>query len=373
MMFVFAGPMLASRYLILKNISYYYFYCKYLIIMIFDDGEEVINCARFESLHSSKDDIFSHEQDPEVSRLFTSSPPLHVAAASYNDYSLIKMDTITAGDDDDSTKTKKKDDVGKAAAPGNRLLKLLGNPDSNSSDIFAKCAIPPKPVIPTVEDGQENSAPISALTAMLTDPKKRQKNNVASADSSEVTIYLPDRGEMTLSLKYTNTVQQTIRIILKKHKNEGIRPALQYGQPEQYELRLHEGDGLPDEDFDLEGEKQLIEYGKETEYCLCDAFDDDFEMAKVIDASGAGRETVVPDSIRGSMGIGGARANNVVSVFIHHMAPLNIVVESPTKTLRDLLLTIAKKHRLRLYTDTFEFVVNQDEKERLQVRRAFLF
>ena len=42
------------------------------------------------------------------------------------------------------------------------------------------------------------------------------------------------------------------------------------------------GDGLPDEDFELEVDKQLDKYGKETEYCLCEILDDDFVMAKVI-------------------------------------------------------------------------------------------
>ena len=100
---------------------------------------------------------------------------------------------------------------------------------------------------------------------------------------------------MVLNINYTNTVEQIIRIILRTHKNESMRPALQYDQPEQYELRLHEGDGIPDEDFELERDKQLEEYGKETEYCLCDAFDDDFVMEKVIGTSGGG-------------GIGGAGA-----------------------------------------------------------------
>ena len=83
---------------------------------------------------------------------------------------------------------------------------------------------------------------------------------------------------MTLNINYSNTVEQIIRTILRVHKSEGMRPALQYGQPDQYELRLHEGDGCPDEDFELERDKQLSEYGKETEYCLCEAFDDDFQQ-----------------------------------------------------------------------------------------------
>jgi len=69
---------------------------------------------------------------------------------------------------------------------------------------------------------------------------------------------------MEVSINYSSTVEQVIRLILREHKREGLRPALQYDQPEQYELRLHEGDGLPDEDFFLEREKPLSEYGKET-------------------------------------------------------------------------------------------------------------
>lgn len=69
---------------------------------------------------------------------------------------------------------------------------------------------------------------------------------------------------MEVAINYSSTVEQVIRNILKAHKREGLRPALQYTQPEQYELRLHEGDGMPDEDFFLERGKPLSEYGKET-------------------------------------------------------------------------------------------------------------
>ncbi len=111
-----------------------------------------------------------------------------------------------------------------------------------------------------------------------------------------------------IAINYTNQVGQIIRNILKAHRKEGLQPALNYSKPEIYELRLHEGksygvlesviwlgDGLPDEDFALEPDKQLAEYGKETEYCLCDISDDDFVQAKLISTGDdeSGRESDV--------------------------------------------------------------------------------
>jgi hypothetical protein len=146
-------------------------------------------------------------------------------------------------------------------------------------------------------DGRKHSTPpapapsfSSLLTRSLIAPESGKGSK--GKGGTTVTIYLPDRcvlfctvllfcvltylifyvllyhclssGEMEVSINYSSTVEQVIRLILKAHKQEGIRPALQYNQPEQYELRLHEGDGMPDEDFFLERQKPLSEYGKET-------------------------------------------------------------------------------------------------------------
>jgi len=46
-----------------------------------------------------------------------------------------------------------------------------------------------------------------------------------------------------------STVEESIQTILSTHQAEERDPTLYYGHPECYELRLHDADGLPDEDF----------------------------------------------------------------------------------------------------------------------------
>ena len=47
----------------------------------------------------------------------------------------------------------------------------------------------------------------------------------------------------------TSTVDESIQEILRTHQSESLQPPLYYGHPECYELRLHDADGYPDEDF----------------------------------------------------------------------------------------------------------------------------
>ena len=90
-------------------------------------------------------------------------------------------------------------------------------------------------------------------------------------------------------------------------------------------------------------------------------------LAKTIAPSGGSRDTVIAGvggpNHRGSVDASG----NTIAVFIAHMSPMTIPVASSTTTLRDLLPLIAKKHRLRLYTDHYEFIITQDEQERLNL------
>ena len=62
-------------------------------------------------------------------------------------------------------------------------------------------------------------------------------------------VYLPSRDEMKIELYEVSTVEESIETILRTHRAESRLPALYYGHPECYELRLHDQDGLPDEDF----------------------------------------------------------------------------------------------------------------------------
>ena len=46
-----------------------------------------------------------------------------------------------------------------------------------------------------------------------------------------------------------STVDEAIQELLRVHQANARQPTLYYGHPECYELRLHDSDGIPDEDF----------------------------------------------------------------------------------------------------------------------------
>ena len=52
-----------------------------------------------------------------------------------------------------------------------------------------------------------------------------------------------------MQLYDVSTVDECIQETLRAHQTENIDPPLYYGHPECYELRLHDSDGYPDEDF----------------------------------------------------------------------------------------------------------------------------
>jgi hypothetical protein len=63
-----------------------------------------------------------------------------------------------------------------------------------------------------------------------------------AAGNVRLKIYLPDRRPMELRVSKLATVEETIRASLDR----GIRRGL---KAERYELRMHDEDGLPNEDF----------------------------------------------------------------------------------------------------------------------------
>jgi len=87
-------------------------------------------------------------------------------------------------------------------------------------------------------------------------------------DSMLVTVYLPNRSSMDIRVRKNASVESVIRKTLDDHKEKRILPALNYRHLEEYELRMHEGDGEPDLDFRLDRRKPFRDYGSVDELCL---------------------------------------------------------------------------------------------------------
>ncbi len=252
-----------------------------------------------------------------------------------------------------------------------------------------------------------------------------------NAGKVKLTIFLPDTEALVVHAPKNCTFGQLIKQIMKEHQEREIYPALNYDEPDDYELRIHEGDGEPDRDFAaLENDKFLRDFNLGDEYCLCEVFreDSDFGLGPNGGGGGSGknisRNTSGADSLFSpsqfgtlpSSRSGGANNSsgkrqgfNLIeddddeanaddddqsylrkqeyetnrfidedealyeseeNDYIDIRFPNGQDVNLPfTKdtTFRDLLPLIAKSHKLRLYTDEYIFVISQQDQKHLKV------
>ena len=108
---------------------------------------------------------------------------------------------------------------------------------------------------------------ISGLSVALMGSTK----NISVAEYSRcLTIYLPGGDTLNIVIVPTLKIVDIIERIFDLHERENIQPPLAYGHPQYYQLRIHDFEGLPDEDFPpLDFRATLDDYGVHlTEYCL---------------------------------------------------------------------------------------------------------
>eukprot|EP01041_Mallomonas_annulata_P001891 gene1891-3666_t len=193
-------------------------------------------------------------------------------------------------------------------------------------------------------------------------------------------FYLPKAGQsLTIEVREDALVEDVIKLVLFNHKARMIQPPLLYDAAvDRYELRLHEGDGEPDMDFKaLERGKRLRQYGKLNEYCLRETNvrasvalssvpSNDNITSQSVDVQGSGKSLGTPVVGEGKATISGTLPVNTVMVSLPNAGHVKLRVEETT-TVRDLLPLIANKHRLRLYTDEYEFVMPNKDQIRLRL------
>lgn len=243
-------------------------------------------------------------------------------------------------------------------------------------------------------------------------------------------MYLPDYTSLKVYVKEKCTFGELIKQVLAEHKQQGLQPPLDYDEPENYEVRIHEGDGEPDRDFQaFELDKTLKQYDID-ECCLClieDRGGAYFESGasrfssnpfQSIDMSGRSAPAVHRDrrdSSTSNLGdlIKGGSSGYIQDVsskrleardFVDFAAssktddpraryqsedadPDTVTIRFPNgqqvsvpvdenTTLRDLLPLITKLHpltKLRLYTDEYIFVISSQDQKRLQVSYRLQF
>lgn len=197
---------------------------------------------------------------------------------------------------------------------------------------------------------RDTSTKPSGLTLLL-DPKSQSNaapssTLIAAPTSGKIplTIYLPNRNPLQIFVSASNSVEDVIKIALATHKRVGLQPALYYHAPEYYSLRLHEGDGEPDEDFPALDRSRLLKYfGNLSEYCLC-VTEGVPPPAPETANSMAFKPSLV--SIDGNSPSSTPVPVNMVLVLMPNAGHVKLRIDTNT-TAMDLLPMIAKKHRLR--------------------------
>ena len=206
----------------------------------------------------------------------------------------------------------------------------------------------------------------------------------AAADSLNLLVYLPNRQPLHFKVSKSATVEQTIEKVLKLHNesssssesssesSSGASAAhggtlLLRGSSACYELRLHEEDGMPEEDFPaLERTREVKHFGGEGdhEYCLCQ-----IEGMEEIE-----NEERRKNEAAGGQGKGnGGQAQKSSPVQLPSGKYLKISLpgqlHSTLKkndpryhTLRDLIPVLANKQSMpNLYHETVQFEVSKED------------
>ena len=134
-------------------------------------------------------------------------------------------------------------------------------------------------------------------------------------------------------------------------------------QPHEYDLHIHESDGFPS-DFKLDRDKLAKEYMSYKKVVKKDRSGYDeivlFEFCLVerrVKSVGSG---VVPVDISAVKPAGGVGVGDSVTVSIAEQKPTTLAIDSTTTT-TELLGMLAKRHRLKLHTDSYVFRLRDQE------------
>ncbi len=180
----------------------------------------------------------------------------------------------------------------------------------------------------------------------------------------KILAYLPDRSPLKFKLKESGTIEDTIVEILRLHRESGNDPPLR-GGADCYELRLHDEDGEPDEDFPaLERTRQVQKFSDEDvyEFCICVVEGKDPDASVAAPAAAAAEKT---DAAAKAIAEAQARI-----IRINMPNGLYTKVNKTAKEdqrLRDIIPMLAIKHRLPLFRLTVQFEVSEEDRARLQL------
>ena len=210
------------------------------------------------------------------------------------------------------------------------------------------------PILPT-EISQRNTQ--SALTMMLSESSRSPRD--ATGQMNSVTIYLPSGETLDVMVKPTQRISDIILRILLMHRKSGLLPALSPNVA-LYQLRIHDIDGEPDEDFPpLDPTKTLDHYGVPlSEYCLCQVGGGRAESVRVSDGGGLRKSFSIDRSEPSGLAI-------TIELAGGGVFKLNQVDENAV--LGDVIPLIARHLRMNVYTEHFVLTVSEEDQSRLML------
>ncbi|KAE9356134.1 hypothetical protein PR003_g2484 [Phytophthora rubi] len=183
-----------------------------------------------------------------------------------------------------------------------------------------------------------------------------------------LTIYLPTRDEMKIDLYDVSTVDEAIQELLRVHQAETTQPPLYYGHPECYELRLHDSDGIPDEDFPaLDRSRKIKNFGDAGghEYCLCERPDACPPTGDAAPDVAAPVAAAKPSAAAAKAPLPNDKA--FLKIFMPKSDDYTVVAIDGTTVGQDLLPTLNKKHRLQLFQELYVLKISDADRERLDL------
>eukprot|EP00949_MAST-11_sp_MAST-11-sp1_P001024 g1024.t1 len=161
-------------------------------------------------------------------------------------------------------------------------------------------------------------------------------------------VYLPSRKPIHVRVFEVATVDEAISEIFKvANAAKEVLP----GTAECYELRLHEGDGYPEEDFPALDRARKIKHFSDDgshEYCIVG-------IPAKLDAAG-------PSELQN---VGKQTNRTLLRVLLPN--GLFATVDATGKTLRDVLPGLAKKHQMGIFAGEVQFTLNEKDRVSLNM------
>jgi len=192
---------------------------------------------------------------------------------------------------------------------------------------------------------------------------KREGSVVGSGgagSSVKLKIFLPDRMPFEIRVSKTATVEETIRATIERCMKKGARS-------EQYELRMHDSDGLPDEDFPALDRSSVISEVGDLLFCLCpvnrmgDTADDVEEQAHTPVAAPFALD---PPSLARTRSVG-APGENIRIMLLDRTFKTRKIDDNTTVV--DFLSAFIKRNRLPLFADEYQLQVTAEDQKRLHM------